>query len=164
MIPTMTRAMGAVALSATFLAGCYVYRPGEPSEVRPDSRVRLTVSARQAAELEEALRDTRRTFTATYLGENDGHLLFSVPLLNPTPGTSRQPVHNRVAVPHGDVTALELRELSKWRTATAIAGGVLAVGYAAWEAFGGHGNPRPEDKPPDVDNTLIPLFSIPIGW
>lgn len=157
------RGIGAVAVAATFLASCYTYRPSELSEVHPDARVRLSVTARRALELEEALRDARRSFNATYLGETDGRLLFSVPLLNPMPGTSRQAVRNRVTVSPSDVTAMEVRELSKWRTATVIAAGVLAVGYGAWEAFSGHKDPRPEDKPPGVDNTLVPLISIPIG-
>jgi hypothetical protein len=157
------RAMAAVTAAASFLSGCYVYRPAELSEVVPESRVRLTVSARQALELEEALRDTRRTFNATYMGRDGGQLLFEVPLMNPMPGVSSRAVHNRVSVPQGEVTSLERQELSAWRTATVIAAGILAVSIGAWEVFG-TGNDGPnEDKPPDVDNIRIPLFSFPFG-
>lgn len=163
MIHRPIRAIAAVTAAASFLAGCYTYRPAELSEVAPESRVRLTVSARQALELEEALRDTRRTFNATYMGQNDGQLLFSVPVLNPTPGLSSRAVNNRVSVPQEDVTSLELQELSRWRTASVIAAGVLAVGIGAWEVFGTSNDGPNEDKPPHVDNIRIPLFSFPLG-
>lgn len=157
------RAMAAVTTAASFLAGCYTYRPAELSEVVPESRVRVTVSARQAVELAEALRETDRTFNASYVGENAGQLLFSVPILNPMPGMSSRAVNSRVSVPQEEITGLERRELSKWRTASVIAAAALAVGYGAWEAFGGNSEARPLDKPPNVDNTRIPLFSFPIG-
>lgn len=157
------RAMTAVTAAASLLSGCYTYRPAELSEVAPETRVRLTVSARQALELEEALRETSRTFNATYMGQNEGQLLFSVPILNPMPGMSSQAVNNRVSVPQGEITSLELRELSTWRTASVIAAGVLAVGFGAWEVFGANNNGRDEDKPPDVNNVRIPLFSFPVG-
>lgn len=163
MIHRPIRAIAAVTAAASFLAGCYTYRPAELSEVTPDSRVRLTVSAQQAVELEAALRDTRRTFNATYMGENDGRLLFSVPLLNPTPGMSSRAVNNRVSVPQEEVTSLERRELSTWRTASVIAAGVLAVSFGAWEVFGTNNDGPNEDKPPDVNNIRIPLFSLPFG-
>ncbi len=157
------RTMAAVSVAASLLSGCYTYRAAELSEVVPQSRVRLTVSARQAVELEEALRDTRRTFNATYMGESNGELLFEVPILNPTPGMSSRAVNNRVSVPRSEVTGLERRELSKWRTASVIAAGVLAVGVGAWEVFGTNNDGPDEDKPPDVNNVRIPLFSFPIG-
>ena len=163
MIHRPIRTIAAVTAAASFLAGCYTYRPAELSEVAPDSRVRLTVSARQAVELEEALRDTRRTFNAMYIGENDGQLLFSVPVLNPMPGMSARAVNNRVSVPREEVTSLERRDLSTWRTASVIAAGALAVGLGAWEVFGANNNGRDEDKPPDVNNIRIPLFSLPFG-
>ena len=156
--------VAATAAAAMLVGGCYVYHPAAVTEVRPDSRVRLTVSAQQAAELETALRDTRRTFTATYLGRDDGQLFFAVPLLNPAPGTATRSVHNRIAVPSGEVTGLERRALSRWRTAAAVGAGALALGFAGWEAFGGGRNERTEDKPPDVDAIRVPLFSIPFGW
>lgn len=163
MIHRPIRAIAAVTAAASFLAGCYTYRPAELSEVAPDSRVRLTVSAQQAVELEEALRDTRRTFNATYMGQNEGQLLFSVPVLNPMPGMSSRAVNNRVSVPQTEVTSLERRELSTWRTASVIGVGVLVVGLGAWEVFGALNNGRDEDKPPDVNNIRIPLFSFPVG-
>ncbi|MEX2471059.1 MAG: hypothetical protein WEA34_02705 [Gemmatimonadota bacterium] len=157
------RAIAAVTAAASFLAGCYTYRAAELSEVVPESRVRLTVSARQAVELQEALLETGRTFNATYVGETAGASLFSVSVQNPTPGMSSRALENRVSVPHDEVTAVELRELSRWRTAAVVAAGALAVGVGAWEAFGGGKNPRPDDKPPNVDNIRIPLFSLPWG-
>lgn len=163
MIHRPIRTIAAVTAAASFLAGCYTYRPAELSEVAPESRVRLTVSAQQAVELEEALRDTRRTFNATYMGQNEGQLLFSVPLLNPTPGMSSRAVNNRVSVPQEEVTSLERRELSTWRTASVIAAGVLAVSFGAWEVFGTKNDGPNEDKPPDVNNIRIPLFSLPFG-
>ena len=149
---------------AVLLSGCYTYRPAELGEIRPDSRVRVTVSAERAVALEPVMRDVRRQFVATYLGEQGSSLLMAVPLLGPSPGTATRSVHNRVDIPRADVVALEARELSKWRTA-AVAGVLAAlVGFGGYEVFNSGDDEEGKPKPPDVENIRVPLISVPLGW
>ena len=154
-----TLAVGGVVL----LSGCYTYRPADLGEIRPDSRVRVTVSTERAVELEPVMRDVRRQFVATYLGEQGSSLLMAVPLLGGDPGTVTRAVHNRVDIPRADVVALETRELSTWRT-VAVAGVLAAlVGYGGYEVF--NSGDDAEGKPkPGTDNAWVPLIRVPVGW
>ena len=152
------------AVAAATLAGCYTYRPATLDEIRPESRVRVTVSTERAVALEPVLRDVRRQLVATYVGEDDGSLLLEVPLIGATAGTSTRAVHNRVDVPRADIVAVEARELSLWRTATVA--GVLAalVGYGGYEVFNSGDDEEGKPKPPDVEQIRVPLISVPLGW
>ena len=161
MYRTSVRTTGA-AFAVLMMGGCYVYRPADVSEIAPESRVRLTVSARQAAELEPALRDLRRTLQATYLGEDDGELMFAVPLMAPAPGTRTRAVHNRVGVPRGEVTGLEIRQLSRWRTGLVGLAGLAALGYIGAETLGNAGDDDDKEDP-GQNQVRVPLIRIPVG-
>lgn len=149
---------------AVLLSGCYTYRPADLGEIRPDSRIRVTVSTQRAVELEPVLRDVRRQFVATYLGEEGGSVFMAVPLFNPAPGTATRAIHNRVDVPRADLVAVESRELSVWRTAAVGAVLVALVGYGGYEAFNSGDDEEGKQKPPDVESIRIPVISVPLGW
>ncbi|HSG09334.1 MAG TPA: hypothetical protein VLA36_13315 [Longimicrobiales bacterium] len=140
-------------------AGCYVYTPVRPSDAILDSRVRATVSPRQAAELAPVLRNVTPQVVGTLVERNGDTILLDVPLFGAVPGMSSRPVHNRVSLPLADVTALEARTLSRWRTGAVVASVVAGVA-TGWVVLGG--NDIVGDKPkPGADNAI--RIRIPIG-
>jgi len=89
-------------------------------------------------------------------------VLLEVPLFGGTQGMSSAALRNRVYVPFEDLVTLESRTLSKWRTFTVL-GAVVAGAAAGWIIVDG-GDPVADKPKTGVDNSLIPLFSIPIGF
>lgn len=157
----MVRMLSLAALTAA--AGCYTYAPARPADVVPESRVKVTVTPARAAALAEGLRGSVPTFNATYVSNENGSLLFSVPLRGAQPGLSTRGVTNRVTVPTDDIVSLETRSLSRWRTATVVALGLTVLGFGVEEAFSGRDDVEGNDRG-EVDNILVPLFSLPVGW
>ena len=104
-----------------------MYTPVRPSDAILDSRVRATVSPRQAAELAPVLRNVTPQVVGTLVERNGDTILLDVPLFGAVPGVSSRPVHNRVSLPLADVTALEARTLSRWRTGAVVASVVASL-------------------------------------
>lgn len=152
------------ALASVAVAGCYTYRPATQAQIAPQQDVRVTVTSTQQAELAEVLHSGSPSFPATYLEAENGEILFSVPLRNPTPGMRTTTLRNRISIPATDVVQIETRELSVWRTAALAAAIAAGVSTAAVAAFDGN-NTAEGGKRGGVDNTRIPLvrWTLPVG-
>lgn len=153
----------AILVSIAF-AGCYTYRPATQAQIAPRQDVRVTVTSTQQAELAEVLHTGSPSFAATYLEAENGEMLFSVPLRNPTPGMRTTTLRNRISIPSSNVVQIERRELSVWRTAALAAVVAAGVSTAAIIAFDGGSKAR-DGKRGGIDNNRGPLlrWSIPIG-
>lgn len=148
----------AILVSVAF-AGCYTYRPATQAQIAPRQDVRVTVSNTQQAELADVLHTGSPSFAATYLEAENGEMLFSVPLRNPTPGMRTTTLRNRISIPSSDVVQIERRELSVWRTAALAAAIAAGVSTAAVIAFDGNNSAR-DGKRGGIDNNRIPF----LGW
>ena len=149
-----------VLLAMTLLSGgCYVYSPVRPSDAALDAKVRATVTAEQAAELSPGLRNVTPQVSGVVVGRDDRQLLLDVPLYTSAPGLSRRPVHNRVGIPLDDVISLEVRKLSRGRTAATVGALALAVTAGFTLASDDKGS---EEKPGQGTDNAIRI-RIPIG-
>lgn len=147
------------ALMAT--GGCYVYEPVRPADAVLDARVRATVSATKAAELEPALRNISTQLHGT-LTERDGTgVLLEVPLYDPTVGTSGTALKNRIHISFDDLVTLESRSLSKWRTG-AVVGALVAGITTTWVVVGG-GDKTGDKEKPGVDNNVVIRIPLRFG-
>lgn len=155
-----TRALAVAALLLT--AGCYVHRPVRPADAVLDTRVRAAVSPRQAAELEPIFGPSASSVSGTLVERTGDGILLEVATYGATPGMSGEALRNRVSIPFTELTALEARELSAWRTAVVI--GALGAGVLGTWAVSTSGDADIGDKPgTGVDNAVIALFRMAVG-
>lgn len=158
----LTRTVTTLVLAAV-LGGCYVHRPVSLDTVQPETHVRVTVGSGYDEDLALALRDQSRTFSARYVGEQNGGMTFAVPLVGPALAASARPMYNHITVQPADVTAVEVRELSRLRTAAVAVAGAVALSFIGVEAFGGDDDSQPKEDP--GEDLFRPLqLRIPIGW
>ena len=159
----MARSAWVLALATVAMTtGCYVYHPVNPADAVLDTRVRATVSAEKAAELEPALRNVTTTIMGTLVARDGQALMLEVPLLG-TGVDGADPLHTRVRLSPGDLVGLESRTLSKWRTGVVVGAfaGALVTGLSVF-----NGSARAVDKPGvGIDNARVsfPVFSLPFG-
>ncbi len=140
-------------------SGCYVYQPVRPSDSVVGTKVRATVSARQAAELSPILRNVTTQVSGS-LAQRDGEsIMMDVALVGAMQGMSREPLRNRVRIPFGELVSLEERHLSTWRTVVTL--GVLGAGVGTtWVLFSG--DKAASEKPgTGTDNGI--RIRIPVG-
>lgn len=149
----------AVLLTAS---GCYVYEPVRPEDALLDARVRATVSARKAAELEPAMRNISTRLSGTLTERDGGGVLLEVPLYDATPGMSNAALTNRVYLPFEDLVTLESRTLSKWRTWTVV-GAVVGGVVTSWAVVGGGKDTADKDKS-GTDNAVVLRFPFRFGF
>lgn len=154
------------ALAFPALTACYGYREaGSLAELSPESRVRLEVlrtAERSGGNV--GTRDRRRV---------DGHLIAvgadSVYLATERSPAGRYRVGpvsmDTIGIARGQLGRVSQREFSVWRTATLAAGSTAAVAAYVVVGFDAAAGSRPRDGTGGgVEETLVPVFSLPLPW
>lgn len=149
--------LGAVLLAT---AGCYTFQPVRPGDAVLDTRVRATVSARQAAELAPVMRNVTPTISGRLVDRSGEGVTLDVAMHGSTTGMSSSPLHSRVVIPVGELVSLESRTLSLWRTSL-VGGVIVAAVSASWVALSGESTV--DDKPKTGTDNAIRI-RIPIGF
>jgi hypothetical protein len=149
--------LGAVLLATT---GCYTYQPVRPGDAVLETRVRATVSARQAAELAPVMRNVTPTISGRLVDRSGEGVTLDVALHGGTMGMSASPLHSRIVIPAGELVTLESRTLSAWRTSL-VGGIIVAAVSASWVAISGESTV--DEKPKTGTDNAIRI-RIPIGF
>lgn len=116
------------------LSGCYTYQPLERAPEPGDRiRARLTVEAavRRSRMMGEQVNAVSGEVEAV---DDDGEISLLMPLNRTAEQIARrQELNQRLSLAVADVEALEIRELSLWRT-TALGAGLAAIGSVALQS------------------------------
>jgi hypothetical protein len=156
-----------VLVGCGWLAGCYQYVRVDPTAVPAGSRARTELTSQGSIRLAETLGwEERRRVEGRIIeaSPEGGMLLEVVGESGATPvGVSSRPLFERVSIPFEDLLSVELKRLSRGRTAALVGAGVGTAAAIVAAAFdlGGFGG-GDEDNPP-VDQFTFPLFSFAIG-
>lgn len=151
------------AVAAILVAGCYVYEPVQPAAVPPGTNVRIRVE-----------KDVTLSVGAIPVPQSDGNVVRGTLVPGPSADTLRcsvllQPwgvdvgqsgLRGTVSIPARAVQTLEVRHLSKTRTAAVVALGV-ALGWAVTaRALDVHNAREGTDPTGGVNNALITLLRV----
>ncbi|HET7275810.1 MAG TPA: hypothetical protein VFI91_11650 [Longimicrobiaceae bacterium] len=143
---------------AVFITGCYSYSTVPFRSAPAGERVRVRISASQAADLEEVLPRQDRVLEGRVVSASGGSIMLEVPSTVASAKSTMYGLNQRITLSDSEVLELEVRELDRWKTAGVI--GLVAAGatFVAVQAFatsevqtpnGGEGG--------DADAVVIPL-------
>jgi hypothetical protein len=149
----------AVLLVSVILSGCYSFREIGAAQVTPGERVRVTVSAVEAARQEPVLGRLTQTLEGQVVANESADAL-GLTVAGRAAAASGGPAFNAfVTVPLDAVQRIEVRSFSAGRTAL-LAGAGAAVVVAALAIDGGGTGDGPED-PGNNSRVRLPLIRIP---
>jgi hypothetical protein len=137
-----------VGTAALLLPGCFSYRTAELATVSEGSHVRVHMTRVGFASLPEIPNQSGPRLVGTLAGRNGEDVLLRVPIgEDALDGTIAQ----QVSIPTGAIVAVERRQLSRTRTAIAIAGGVatavaLYLGFEKGKPFQAENPEEPEEE------------------
>jgi len=154
-----------LAAASLLLSGCFHYRPLEPGVAPVGEEVRVVLTREGAAALpEEVPAFPGSAVRGTVTGREGDRLLLRVPVAVQREGLLTRELGRQVEIPAGQIVRLERRELSRGRTALAVAGGVGAL-VGLWASLDGgrsEGSAGPQEPP--VEGVRIPLLSLPLPF
>jgi hypothetical protein len=128
----------AFASSATFVAGCYTYRPLPAAEPAAGSRVSVQLSEDGARKLARQVGVGVARIDGEVLQADSTGLTLGVRQVETTHGERTGWDGERVHLPRGAVQSIQQRRLSLGTTGV-LGGAVLAGLFAASQAIGGDG-------------------------
>lgn len=123
-------------------AGCYSYNPLTTPSPEPGSFVAVTLTASGAQDLARYLGPNVVVVRGRYVGDSDQAVLVSVSSVELVRGDEMDWAGERVALPNNAIASVQVRQLSKRRSALLV--GVGITGFVATTAafgLGGGGTP-----------------------
>lgn len=146
----MRRIGGLAAMS--FATGCYTFAPVAPSTVADGARVRIGLTGQGAVALAPALGTGISGVEGAVLRRNGDTLLVRPTTLDAAGGVDFAWTGGDVAIPTSYTSGVQLRRLSKGRTALFAGVGVAAAvgAIAIARGGGGQGGPSGGDGPPNL--------------
>lgn len=148
--------------AALLLSGCFGYRGMEPGVVPVGEEVRVHLTRQGVADLPEIPERSGSVVRGRVTRREGDRLVLRVPVALQQDGLLTRELGREVAIEAGQIERLERRELSRGRTALAVAGGLGAAAMLWASLEGGRsegGDGRPE---PPVESVRIPLFRLPL--
>lgn len=136
---TQSARIAPALLLATLLAGaggCYHYVPTGPTVPPQGTPVRLHMERPESFELTSITAHNIGEMDAEMVREDDGELVVSALWLRAVTGQEYPGGGWTLRVEESRVARLEVRELSRWRTALVFIGGIAAT-WIGFDALGG---------------------------
>ena len=148
-----------VILTSLLLTGaCYSYRPARLESITPGSSVRVRLSQDAAEQLMADGLSSTRLLDGILLQNGGQNLLLDTE--TGTGGPGQRILRQRLTIPVGGVTEIELKQLDRTKTGVALGVGVAVVGTViAAQLAGGFGSDN--DPGPEPGELRVPL---PIGF
>ena len=145
-------------------AACYAYRTIPIEDVRPDLEVRLRVTPEATGRVAQVMGYLTQDVNGTVVSLQRDTILLTVATPTAPEARTVQRLYQRLAVPVSQVIEVEQRRFSRGKTFAAVAVGVVGgAGLTVW-AFSGVLGGTGGDRPPPVDNRLVPAqLLIPLG-
>ncbi len=148
-------------------AGCYTFQQASVSEVVPGQDVRLRVTGAFADSLGPLImRTDARVVEGSVISEASDALLVEIPVDNELVGMRLETLSQRVEIPEEAFVDVEVKELSKPRTAGAVAvvAGVAAAIVITQFNDDSGGAQRPGPGQPVESRVSRPFFSVSLGF
>jgi hypothetical protein len=156
-----------VGAAVVLFSGCFSYVPAEPGTLPEGGRVRVQLTRQGFAALPEIPNQSGPRLAGTLVRRNDDQLRLRVPIKVDGPGPD---FGQEVVIPAGAIVGFERRELSRSRTAIAIAGGLataaaLYIGFEKGRPFTRDESEQPQEEEPGIRAGLrrVLLLRIPIS-
>ncbi len=131
-------ALVAAALALPWLSGCFSYAPLREPTPRPSAQLRLRLSTPGDFRLSEITLHDVAVVDGELVAMDDSTIVLSATHLVTGAGAEHLGEGATVRVPRGSIGTLEVRRLSRARSAL-FAGGLVLVALAADQAFAGGG-------------------------
>lgn len=123
-------------LLTLLLPGCYHYVPEAGRTLARGTPIRVILNRPQSFELSSVTVNSVGIVTAEMIREADGAVFLSARWLDALTGQGFPGQGWTFRIPREDIGTLEVRTLSRWRTAAVVAGGFLAT-WLGFEALHG---------------------------
>lgn len=130
-------------------SGCYHYVAEPVTPIPQGTPVRIRLVTPESFELPSITAHNIGTVTAEMIREDDGEVVVSTRWLDAVTGEGFDGESWTFRIERANVAALQIRELSRWRTAALFVGGAVAT-YLGWHVLGGGGSE------PGSDNGTVP--------
>ncbi len=136
--------------AACLLGGCYNYDPLITASPEPGTYVSLSLTDAGSQELARYLGPNVFIVRGRYLQHGDGGLLVSVASVELKLGNEVSWAGETVALPDSAISAIEVRQLARGRSALLLGAGVagLVATSAAFSLTGGGTRPDKQGPPP----------------
>jgi hypothetical protein len=117
-------------------AACYSYVPAELSAVPDGALVRARITREQAQRVEPFVGRELRVLDGVLVGSSADSVLLEVPAAaRMAAGGGVQVLHQRVSLPRGGITEVELKRFNRGRTTLVIASGTAVIGLIVLDAL-----------------------------
>jgi hypothetical protein len=147
------------ALAVGVLSGCYGYIPVDIEAVPPGAQVLVRVTRQGMVGVPELLDQTGNALRGRVMSQTASLLVLRVPIAVQRRGPASESIGQDINLAAGEIIDVELRTLSRVRTAVTVAAGVVAAASAIY-SFGKVSNePEPPEGP--EEGMRIPLLSFP---
>lgn len=118
------------------VSGCYHYVPEAGRTLAQGTPVRIRLEHPRSFELPSLTAHNIQVVTAEMVEGQDGEVVVSTTWLDAATGEGFPGENWTFRIPRENIAALEVRTLSRWRTAAVFVMGFLAT-YAGWDALRG---------------------------
>ena len=147
-------------LALPICGACYSYVPAQLSAVPDGTPVRARITSDQAQRVEPLVGRELRVLDGVLVGSSSDSVLLEVPAASRIgTGGVVQVLHQRVSIPLGGITEVELKRLNRGRTTLVIAGGTAVIGYILLDALDiGPGREGPPGGNGGTDRRLLLLL------
>ena len=153
-----------VLFALAFCSACYTYAPApsDLSTVTTGKLVRARISSEQAQAVEPLIGRETRLLDGTLVGTNADSVLIEVPSTARTmTGGGVEVLHQRLAISRSGITEMQVKTLSRGRTAAVGFVAMAAVGYILLDALNiGPGKEKSPTEPGGQDFRGVPLFRL----
>jgi hypothetical protein len=148
-------------LTLPMCASCYTYVPAELSSLPDGAAVRARITSDQAQRVEPLVGREVRVLDGVLVGSSGDSVLLEVPAAARIgTGGGVQVLHQRLSIPRGGITEVELKRFNRGRTALVFAGGTAVLGLIILDALDiGPGREGPPDGDGGTD-MRIPLLML----
>ena len=149
-------------VAAAVAGGCYRYVPADPGDVTVGTQMRAILTPTEAQRMRTVLATGDTLVDGTVTAVTPEAFEFRVAGVNLPGRTSVEPLYQQVTVARRDITAIELRQFDRTRTALVAVGGAALAGAVVagiWE----HSRIRDDGEFPGGDESRLPVIRIPIS-
>jgi hypothetical protein len=151
-----------LAVLVLLLGGCYTYVPADLGEVGPEQDVRLRLAPAEASRLDGFANEGERAIDGRVLAHEGDSVLVRVEAHSELRGVRVETLYQRVNVARPAVLDVELRELDKTKTYLLTGAAAAAIAALAANRLSSGGSRDPNGGG-DPNETLIPIFSVPLS-
>ena len=153
-----------IVSALSFCSACYTYAPApaDLSTVTTGKLVRARISGEQAERVQPLIGREAKQLDGTLVGTNADSILIEVPSTARTvTGGGQEVLHQRLSISRSGITEMQVKTLSRGRTAAVAVIGAAGIGYILLDALNiGPGKESSPTQPGGQDFRGLTLLRI----